>query len=130
MVCAVNGVIFTKKLDMIRWISLCGQLLVALFLFGFVMTHVYNTSDLGTVKMGAVLFVLFKIIIRFQEKDTTPKFSNYIYILGISLLLLPATFILPGIVQKIGPNVMMRLGGALLVIESVVLFTLEIRKKK
>ena len=94
------------------------------------MTHVYNTSDLGTVKMGAVLFVLFKIIIRFQEKDTTPKFSNYIYILGISLLLLPATFILPGIVQKIGPNVMMRLGGALLVIESVVLFTLEIRKKK
>lgn len=115
---------------MIRWISLCGQLLVALFLFGFVMTHVYNTSDLGTVKMGAVLFVLFKIIIRFQEKDATPKFSNYIYILGISLLLLPATFILPGLVQKIGPNVMMRLGGALLVIESVVLFTLEIRKKK
>jgi hypothetical protein len=114
---------------MIRWISLAGQLSTALFLFFYTMSKPFEDATFDLLKIGAALFVFFKIGQRFQNRNEGFNFLGYFYVISISFLLLPYTKFLVETTRSIGPDLISRIGAGLLLIESVVLFTLEIRKK-
>jgi hypothetical protein len=113
----------------IRWTSLSGQLILSLFLFFYAMSKPFEDATFDVLKIGAALFVFFKIGQRFQDRNEGFNFLGYFYVISISLLLLPYTDFLKETTRSIGSELLSRIGAAMLLIESVVLFTLEIRKK-